>query len=91
MLPALPWPATRAWRVWAGEGRGCGQFSADCSPYPDARALIFLAYYLQMMLGLSFAKSKHALRCCMRFAASPTLPSPLSIVVAVAGDAVGWF
>jgi hypothetical protein len=45
--------------------------------------------YLQTMLGLSLAKSKHALRCFIRFAASPTLASPLSIVVGVAGDAVG--
>jgi hypothetical protein len=53
------------------------------------RLSISINCYLQTMLGLSLAKSKHALRCFMRFAASPTLPSPLSIVVAVAGDAVG--
>ena len=36
--------------------------------------------YLQMMLGLSFARSEQALRCFARFAESPTLPSAWSVV-----------
>jgi hypothetical protein len=45
-----------------------------------------------MMLGLSFANSKQALCCFLRFAALPKLPLPLSVPVAVdaAAAVVGW-
>ena len=43
----------------------------------------FKKCYLQMILGLPFAKSRQALRCFMRFAVLPKLSPPLSAPVAV--------
>jgi hypothetical protein len=38
-LPARPRLATRVWRVWAGERRGCGQFSEEAIELPFSHGL----------------------------------------------------
>ena len=50
------------------------------------------ASYLQTMLGLSFASSRHALCCFTRRAASPGLSSPLSVLPVTVDVVVicGW-
>ncbi len=72
-----------------------GALSNRKSPIVLDRASCCASLYLLNLLltddaGIVLRQVQTRLGCFMRFAASPTLPSPLSIVAAVAGDAVGW-